>query len=158
MSRSLQAMVPLFALALVWWLLSGGELSSWLVGVPAVLAAAWVGRRIGAEGRDSVSPLGLLRFLPYFLRESIRGGIDVASRVLRPRMRVAPGFVSYRTRLSGPRTRLLFLYSVSLLPGTLAADIEDDLLQVHALDTNNDFSDALRCLETAVGRVFGEGR
>ena len=88
--------------------------------------------------------------------ESLRGGIDVARRVLSPRLDVAPGFLTYRTRLSGPQARLLFVNSVSLLPGTLAADLQDDRLTIHALDSDAEFAEDLARLETAVARVYRE--
>ena len=155
MAPTLNLVVPVLSLALLWWLLSDGEPSSWMVGVPAVLLAVWAGRRVGAPS-GGVSILGLLRFLPFFIWESIRGGIDVAGRVVGPRLRVTPGLTLYRTRLSGPQARLLFVNSVSLLPGTLAADIEDDRLQIHALDINSSFTRELRRLESVVGRIYGE--
>lgn len=156
MSPPLRRLLPAFGLALLWLLLTDGNPGAWVVGVPAVLLAAWVVRPVGADQRGRLSLIGLLRFLPFFVWESMRGGIDVARRVVGPRLRVMPGLVSYAVRLRGPQARLLFVNSASLLPGTLVADIQDDRLQVHALDRNGDFFGELHRLETAVGRVYGE--
>lgn len=154
--RASVQLLPVAGLAFLWWVLSDGEPASWLVGAPAVLFAVWAGRRIGGRPDGTPSPIGLLRFLPFFVRESVRGGIDVARRVLGRRLRVSPGFFSYVTRLRGRQARLLFVGSVSLLPGTLAADIQDDRLQIHALDSGSDLCGELQRLETAVARVYGE--
>lgn len=67
-----------------------------------------------------------------------------------------PGFATYPLRLHHPGARLLFANSVSLLPGTLAVDLRDDCLAIHALDRDSDFTAELRRVESAVGRVFGE--
>lgn len=146
----------MLAPAFLWWLLTDGDPASWMVGAPTVLAAAWVSWYLRAGQVGGVSPSGLLRFLPVFLWESIRGGIDVARRVLSRRMRVGPGLFDYRLRLQGQQARLLFVNAVSLVPGTLAADQDDDRLRVHVLDCGTDWSGDLGRLEVAVGRIYGE--
>jgi multicomponent Na+:H+ antiporter subunit E len=88
--------------------------------------------------------------------ESIRGGVDVARRVFGSKVRVAPGFIGYRSRLHDPRARMLFVNSVSLVPGTLVVDLQDDRLQIHALDQSGDLTHELRRLERAIGRIYRE--
>lgn len=144
------------ALGGLWLLLSNGETSSWLVGIPVVSAAAWTSHHLGGARCIGVSWMALPRYLAFFLWESVRGGIDVAWRVMAPQMRISPGFARYQIRLRQEGARLLFANSVSLMPGTLAADLYDDCLEIHALDTGSDFSGELRRVEAAVGRVFGE--
>ena len=146
--------VSLLAFASLWWLLSGGALGSWLIGIPAVLAAGWAARRLGTGERRTISASGVLRFLPLFLWESLRGGIDVAQRTLAPRLRVQPGFTLYRTNLQQPGARVFFANCVCLLPGTLAADLECDRLRVHMLDAGLDPQLQLQRLERAVALVY----
>jgi multicomponent Na+:H+ antiporter subunit E len=142
--------------ALVWAVLAGADPSSWIIGIPATLLAALAAMRLRKRGDGMASLLALARFVPYFLMESVRGGADVASRVLRPRLRIAPGIHPYRLRLISTNARVFFLDSVSLLPGTLSADLQETTLHVHALDVNDDIDDALRDLENRVARLFGE--
>jgi multicomponent Na+:H+ antiporter subunit E len=80
----------------------------------------------------------------------------VAGRILRPQMPLNPGFRRYPMRLRGRPARLLFLNSVSLLPGTLSADLDGDVLQVHALDSTADIDAELRALEAKSARVYRE--
>ncbi|MFD2110546.1 Na+/H+ antiporter subunit E [Thiorhodococcus fuscus] len=138
-----------------WTILAGWDPSSWVIGLPAVLFASWV---YGRLARDSARPgIGqILAFLPFFLRESFRGGADVARRILRPRMRIAPGFQTYRMRLSQPAARVLFLDCISLLPGSLSADRHQDVIQVHLLDASLDVTPELADLERRVAAIFGE--
>ena len=156
LATRIDTLLSIAGLAGLWWLLSGGGASSWLIGVPVVLAAAWASRRLGGMAAPGLSISGLARLLPFFLRESVRGGVDVARRVLVVPMRIAPGFATYPLRLRHPGARLLFANSVSLLPGTLSVDLRDDCLAIHALDRDSDFASELRRVESAVGRVFGE--
>ena len=146
--------LTLGALAAVWWLLSGGTPSSWVVGVPAVAAAAWAAYRLGGTRARPVSAWGLMRFLPFFLWESLRGGADVAMRTLAPRMRIHPGFTTYRISLRRQDARVLFANCVSLLPGSLAAELNGDRLDLHLLDDRADPDAELRRLERAVARVY----
>jgi multicomponent Na+:H+ antiporter subunit E len=141
-------------LAGVWWVMTQGSAASWLIGLPAVAAATWASRRFGRSSKLSVSALGMLRFMPFFLWESLRGGVDVALRTLAPRMRIQTGFIRYRTHLDNPASLTFFANCVSLLPGTLAADLQDDWLEVHVLNTRSDHLTELSRLESAVARVF----
>jgi multicomponent Na+:H+ antiporter subunit E len=148
--------LSLVLLAALWLLLSGGSLASWIVGGPTVVAGAWAGHALGAFRGTAWSISGVLRYLPFFLVESVKGGVDVARRVLAPVPQVHPGLHDYVLSLRSPHARLLFVNSVSLLPGTLAADLIDDRLVVHAIDDAMAIDDELRVLERTVGRIYGE--
>lgn len=148
--------LQLAVLAGVWLALAGPEIGSWLVGAPAVLAALWIARRESGAGAAGWSLFGFVQFLPYFLWESFRGGIDVARRVIGRRVDVEPGYHSYTLALARPSARVFFLDVVSLLPGTLSADIDGDRLLVHMLDRRQDPSRELSRLERRVAAVFGE--
>lgn len=146
--------VPLFAG--LWLVIAGTDPAAWLVGAPAIAAATWASLHL-TQG-DAAAPFsigGALRFGGFFLWESLRGGIDVAARTLGPRLRIRPGFIDYRCRLPGGRPRVLFANCVSLLPGTLAADLRDLDLSVHVLDLDSAAVAELGRLETAVARLFG---
>jgi multicomponent Na+:H+ antiporter subunit E len=58
--------------------------------------------------------------------------------------------------LRSPAARLLFVNCISLLPGTLAADIADGELRVHTLDLADDTGRELSRLERRVAAVYGE--
>jgi multicomponent Na+:H+ antiporter subunit E len=137
-------------LALLWALLSGGSAASWVVGVPAVLAAAWL-MPAPPPRRWRLRAAGVPGFVVFFVRESWRGGVDVAARVLAPRLRVQPGLVWHRWELpaEGP-ARTLFVLCASLLPGTLVAGQHADGVRVHALDTGAAVSAELVALERAI--------
>jgi multicomponent Na+:H+ antiporter subunit E len=95
-----------------------------------------------------------VRFLPVFLLESVKGGIDVSLRVFRPGMRLRPVVVDYRLRLPNGLPRLLMLNVVSLLPGTLSADLQDNCLRLHVLDKNTSYENELRRIESYIEKMF----
>jgi multicomponent Na+:H+ antiporter subunit E len=142
--------------SLIWFLLTGDDWKSWLVGLPVVILASWSILRLRSSSERLINLVGLLKFLPYFFWESVLGGIDVASRVLQPKMRIAPGFLKYRIRLTQPSARRLFVNTLSLLPGTLAADLQGESLSIHALDTGAELNDELIRLERMVSDIYGE--
>lgn len=143
-------------LAGLWLLFTNGAMASWLVGLPAISCAAWAYTRLNTSVSIRISTIGLAYFVPFFLWESLRGGADVAFRTLAPRMRVHPAFRSYRTGLKTVSARTFFTYCVSLLPGTLAADLHDEWLEIHLLNSESDPSAELAKLELAVARLFSE--
>jgi multicomponent Na+:H+ antiporter subunit E len=140
----------------LWLVLSGvGDGSSWIIGVPAVIAATWAYRRLSPPPQTTPSVFGASGLVLLFLRESFRGGVDVARRVLGGKVDVEPGLFEYRISLSDTGTRVLFSDMVSLLPGTLSADLRDDLLTVHTLDRRVDSTPDLRRLERHVAAAWG---
>ncbi len=143
-------------LAGLWWLLTNGAMQSWLVGLPALACAVWTHRLLSKASDTRNSLIGLLLFVPYFLWESLRGGADVALRTLAPRLRIRPGFRRYRTGLKTLSARTFFANCVSLLPGTLAADLRDEWLEVHVLNTDSDPHIELTRLEHVVARLFSD--
>lgn len=142
------------SLAGLWWLLPDGEPVSWIIGLPAVAAAVWAGRRLGKVYPGPVSASGMLRFVPLCLWGSVRRGVDVALRTLNPRLRVWPGFSQLHTELIRTDARVFLVNCTNLLPGTLTADRQGSKLCVHLLDQTMDAESELRRVERAVARVF----
>ena len=141
----------------LWWVITSGSVASWLIGLPALASAAWASRQLGGLSDIRISLSGLARFLPFFLWQSLRGGADVALRTLAPRLRIHPGFSRYRTGLKTPSARTFFTNCVSLLPGTLAADMQDEWVEVHVLNIKSNFNSELTRLEHVVAQLFAEG-
>jgi multicomponent Na+:H+ antiporter subunit E len=141
-------------LAGLWWLIVQGRADAWLVGLPAVALASWASIRLDGHELPRLSLTGLFVFLALFLRESVRGGIDVARRTLRPGLRIEPGFRRYHLHISHPAARVLLINCIGLLPGTLAADLDSDHAELHLLDTSVNPDEQLLQLEQAVARLF----
>jgi len=141
-------------LAGLWWIIVQGRADAWLVGLPAVALATLVSIRLCSHSLPRLSLTGLLAFLSLFLRESVRGGIDVARRTLGPGLRIVPGFHRYRLHIRHPAARVLLINCIGLLPGTLAADLDSDHAELHLLDTSANPDSQLLQLEQAVARLF----
>ena len=141
--------------AALWWLLTGGDAPSWIVGGPVVLAATALSLRLRPEQSWRWRLAGVLPMAWFFLHESVRGGFDVARRALRPSLPLNPGVLRFSTRLPAGSPRLFFAGLISLLPGTLVLGLEDEVLQIHALDAGPGVGEELLVLEHRVAALFG---
>lgn len=92
-------------------------------------------------------------FLFFFLSRMLMGGIDVARRTL-GKSDVAPGWAEHPLSDSSAFARLMLSAITGLLPGTLAARIDGDIMRVHTLDTRRDWQSDVALLETHLSRLF----
>lgn len=144
--------LPLFAL--LWVVLTGGEPESWLLGLPAVLVAAWVSGRARGFATLRLSIGSSVRFTGFFLKASLISGLDVVRRALHPKMRLHPELIDYRLSLSTEAARIFMADAISLLPGTLSANLVGVHLTVHVLDRNMPNHKELRALEARVAAML----
>ena len=144
--------IPVFAL--LWWIVSEGA-GSWAFGIPVILLAAATGRFLHPARGIRLRPLALIRFLGFFLYESLRGGVDVSRRALSPRMPLAPALIEYRLRLPAGAPQVFLVDTLSLLPGTLSTDLRDDVVCLHVLDAGMPIERELRRVEGYVAALFG---
>jgi multicomponent Na+:H+ antiporter subunit E len=148
--------IVVFILAGFWWVLSGGDLQSWLVGGPAIILAWLAINRLHLSDGLKLSWWAIIQFVPYLIRESLRGGLNVGLQILSPRLLLNPEFVVFTTCLRSPQSRFFFLVCINMLPGTLVARLDEHLLTVHVLDDGADLASELSLLEAKVARIFGE--
>lgn len=80
------------------------------------------------------APLHLVRYVVHFSGALVRANLDMARRVLSPSLPLRPAVVHVQTRLHSPLGRLLLANSITLTPGTLSVDLQDDGILVHWVD------------------------
>jgi len=86
---------------------------------------------------------------------SLIGGIDVAWRAFHPRLPIAPDLIEYPLRLPPGQSQVFMANTVNLLPGTLSAALDRNIMKVHVLDSQKDFLSELEAVEQNVARIFG---
>lgn len=152
-------MIGAALLALVWSALARGG-PGWIAAGVVAVAAAWATLRVtAAPAQARLRWRRLPRFLMFFVAHSLRGGLDVARRVLAPDMRLQPGLVTIRTALPTEGARVLLALAVSLMPGTLAARLQGDELTLHALDAQAAVEEETRRIEREIAALLeGEHR
>lgn len=154
-SRAFAVALRAALFAILWWIVAGGDPGSWVIGLPMVALATWASLSLAGHGRPRLALWTAVSFVPFFLWESFRGGLDVASRVFVTPVRIHPGFRHFDLRLPPGPGRVFFVNCVSLLPGTLSTEVEGDRFIVHVLDDRADMAGELRTLERRVIELFG---
>lgn len=82
----------------------------------------------------------LVYYLPIFIWECIKANIDVAFRVSHPDLPIHPGIVKVKTTLKSEVGLTFLANSITLTPGTLSVDIDQEkgFLYVHWIDVKDE--------------------
>ncbi len=73
-------------------------------------------------------------FALYFIKELTLANLDVAYRVIHPRLPINPGIVRVKTKLKTPIAKLVLANSITMTPGTITVDVHGDTLYIHWID------------------------
>jgi len=92
-------------------------------------------------GFPSLSIKMVLFFLIYIivlLWEIIKANLDVAYRVIHPKMPIKPGIVVIKTRLKSDIAKMILANSITLTPGTFTLDVIGDELLIHWINVKTE--------------------
>ena len=134
----------LFATLFLFWLMLNGSLApdTVLLGAVAALAIAALfrdGLSFFTEMRPTRAAVSAgFRYFGYFFRELVKSNFRLAAIVVSPRLPINPGIVKVRTRLKSRMGRLMLANSITLTPGTLTVELEDEWLYVHWVDIESE--------------------
>lgn len=143
-------------LAVIWLILSRGDGRSLAVGMPVVLLGTAAYLRLTRSQFSEWRPLGALRLAGYFIWQSIWSGIDVARRVVTPRIPMRAELIRYDLRLRGAPAGVIFANAISLTPGTLSCRLKSDHILVHVLDSRLPIRESLTALEERIAHLYGQ--
>ena len=104
------------------------------VGLGVAVMVAWASLALIPSAHRAVSALGIIRFALRFVARSLIAGVDVAGRVLGPRVRVQPGISSVACAVPPGVMRQVFSAVSSLQPGILPLQGDEASIGVHSLD------------------------
>ncbi|MEX2570500.1 MAG: Na+/H+ antiporter subunit E [Gemmatimonadota bacterium] len=139
----------------LWLVLAGPDPHTWWLAAAVILTTVYVSLRTVPVGSVRLRPAGLLRFIPFFLIYSLRGGVDVARRAIFQPDVSAAEYRTFEVRLAEGPPRTFFAMILGLLPGTLTARISGARIEIHTLDASATPDEALRRVERRVADVFG---
>ena len=134
-----------------WFTLAGRwDLQYLAVGVGVVVLSLYLRNQIvprseAVPGRAAQGAIGpgtalqlapkILAYLVAVLVELVRANLKVAAIVLNPRLPLSPVFFAYSPPVRSPWGRVLLANSVTLTPGTLTVELDEETFLVHALTT-----------------------
>lgn len=140
------------AFAILWWILTQGAPDSWAYGIPVVLLATL--SSIALMPIPPLSGFGLMRFVLYFLLRSLLGAVDVARRTVYPTVPIAPALIDYPMRIPPGLPQVVMINTISLLPGTLTADLSGNSARLHVLDERVNYLAEIEAVERYVAEMF----
>lgn len=82
-------------------------------------------------------PLSIKRIIFFILYifvlfiEIVKANLDVAYRVIHPKMPIKPGIIIIKTELKQDIAKMILANSITLTPGTFTLDIKGDELLIH---------------------------
>jgi len=141
----------------------------WLVGdilagvFVSLFVALVMGEMIRANLIRLLNPRSWFWLIVYqfvFVYYVLKGGLDVAYRVLHPAIPIRPGIVKVRSVLKTETARTVLACAITLTPGTLTIDVTDDgVFYVHWLNVGSAKEKAgarkvLRRFEWYIKRIF----
>ena len=134
----------LFLIFLAVWLLLNASLS-WqvlLAGfiISTILALTIASSHYALLGGKSFNfkiARAFLLYLLVFMKELVKANLDVALRVIKPSLPINPGIVEVKTKLTSPIGRLVLANSITLTPGTLTVETQDDSFFIHWIDVSS---------------------
>lgn len=140
-------LVLLLLLVVVWIGLTYPLNSQELIagGLVALLVALMPLANAKLFGEVHITPKGLLYGAAYatlFFAELIKANLDVAFRVLSPRLPINPGIVRVRTSLQSRLGRLLLANSITLTPGTITVEARGSDFYIHWINVQTEDADA----------------
>ena len=126
------------------WLLLSDSLS-WQVigaglGISIALALIFASERYSRLGKIPITFAVIKAAVIYafvFFKELVKSNIDVAFRVINPSLPINPGIVEVKTRLQSPLGRLVLANSITLTPGTLTVETQEDSFFIHWIDVSS---------------------
>lgn len=146
-----------FALLLtgIWYLLSG-KLDVLHFGTGVVAALVIAANFAPTEDRTRFAPARFVLYVPWLMWQILVSNLRVARMVLSRRMRIAPMFISQKPGAIGVRALTMLGSSITLTPGTLTVDMNDDEIFVHALDRSSERDIRANVIARRVMTVFPE--
>lgn len=134
----MQIIVLFLTLAALWLLWSGLYVPLMLsLGLGSCLLVIWLVRRFETLDHESV-PLhlgfGVITYWGWLLKEIVVSSWQVTKIILAKEMPISPTMTTVQSKSRGEVREVLFGNSITLTPGTLTTDIDENgLLTVHAL-------------------------
>ncbi len=130
-----------FILLFLFWLLLSGHYDIFhiSIGVFCCLLVSYTSSdflfvHVGAGDSHLIIPR-LLTYIPWHLYQIIVSNIYLAKLVFSPISRLNPHFVPYKTKLTNGLALVTFANSITLTPGTITIDLNDNTFYVHAIDS-----------------------
>jgi multicomponent Na+:H+ antiporter subunit E len=129
--------VAAVAILFSFWLLMSGYFTPFLLaaGLGSSIAVWLFARRMGVLEQGFPIGLGIpaITYWPWLAWEIVKSAWAVSRIILSPRLPISPVFLRVRASQRTTAARVTFANSITLTPGTITVDADDEEFLVHAL-------------------------
>ena len=126
---------------ILWFVLTSKfDLEGFIIGLGIVIA-------VSAFNEKNILPVKPILFFyksyiffiysMILIKEIFIAGIQVARIVISIKPDISPCVVKYNMKIKNKFYRLIFCNSITLTPGTLTVEVEEDVLSIHCLTEKN---------------------
>ena len=143
------------ALFVFWIMLSASfEWTHLGLGLIFSFAAAWLN-----SGHSPFVPkfrlwLRILLYLPWLFYKIMESSLHLSKLILHPALPIAPHMISVESKLRHHAAIVLLGNSITLTPGTITAEIDRNILTVHAMDNALSEDLASKQIEAKIADIF----
>ena len=120
-----------------WLLLSGQFISLLLIlGGMSVLTVVLILKKMDKVDGEPISllpGLNFFRYLGWLSWQVVISNLDVAKRIWDPNLPIEPCWQKLDTQVKTPLEKTLYANSITLTPGTLTTDVNNDHFMIHSL-------------------------
>ena len=137
----MKAKAATFVVMLIFWVVLSGMFDAFhlTLGVLCCLLVAHFSHGLlffsGTASDWFKGALGVICYLPWLFYQILLANLEVAWVVLHPDMRnkIDPHLVRFKTKLKRPISKVTFAQSITLTPGTITVNVDEDEFTVYAL-------------------------
>jgi len=132
----------------VWILIAGFNVTEIVLGGAVSLILAFIISKYINYSFGFSIVLGVIKFIfiyiPVFVYKLIIANLDMAYRVLSPKLPINPKIVKVPTDIKSEFGKLVLANSITLTPGTLSLDVEGNYVLVHWVNAKSTDPDECR--------------
>ena len=161
-SRSLRQFA-VFVMLFAFWLVFSGHFDAFHIslGLICCIAVATLSYDLllpdTLSSRTAMIAWRFVQYTPWLLYEVVVANLHVLALVLQPG-RIRPQVVRFKTGLKSDLAKVTLANSITLTPGTITMDVDDDEFYVHAVSDEAAQSVKSDDMERRVAHVFFEPR
>jgi len=134
----------LFIILVVIWLMLTSSfkfqklLSGIVISLILAFAANWYYLKLGFPPFTPKRIIYFVIYLGVLFVQIVKANLDVAYRVIHPKMPIRPGIVTIETTLKQDLAKLMLANSITLTPGTFTLDVLNNHLLVHWINVKTE--------------------
>ncbi|MDD6049881.1 MAG: Na+/H+ antiporter subunit E [Clostridiales bacterium] len=152
----------MYLLLFGFWVLLNGKWNAEIAIVGAIICAALYAFMTAFMGYSPKKEWQLFKRLPriigyffYLVKEISLSSWQTMKLIWSPDKEIEPRVTSFHTRLRTEAGRVVLANSITMTPGTITVDVQDDLFLIHCLDESFDMGSESFEMERRIARVEG---